>query len=109
MLLTFLSRKKKQEEVEIKAGEEGIENTEHDIKNWGEKKLSLISHEDLSILYERISKSLDLLGYSNHGDRKLSVQIMRNLKHFIGRAGITEWELSMLHGFCSQIEKKLKA
>jgi tRNA C32,U32 (ribose-2'-O)-methylase TrmJ len=33
---------------------------------------------------------------------------MANLKHFIGRAGITEWELNMLHGICTRIEIKLK-
>jgi len=34
---------------------------------------------------------------------------MQNLKHFIARAGLTEWELNMLHGILSQIEKKLRA
>jgi tRNA C32,U32 (ribose-2'-O)-methylase TrmJ len=33
---------------------------------------------------------------------------MKNLKYLIGRAGLTEWELKMLHGICSQIEKKMK-
>jgi len=32
---------------------------------------------------------------------------MRNLKHLIDRAGLTEWELHMLHGICGQIEKKM--
>ena len=92
----------------IQDAEERIEDTEHNIKKWGEKKLRLISHENLSLLYERISKSLDLLGYINQGDRKLKFKIIRNLKHFIGRAGITEWELRMLHGLCSQIEKQFE-
>jgi tRNA C32,U32 (ribose-2'-O)-methylase TrmJ len=34
---------------------------------------------------------------------------MRNLKHLIGRAGLTEWELKMIHGLCTQVEKKIKA
>src|SRR4030067_1958000 len=65
----------------IQDAEERIEDTEHNIKEWGEKKLRLISHENLSLLYERISKSLDLLGYINQGDRKLKFKIIRNLKH----------------------------
>jgi tRNA C32,U32 (ribose-2'-O)-methylase TrmJ len=34
--------------------------------------------------------------------------MMMNLKHFIGRAGLTDWELKMLHGICTRIEKKIK-
>jgi TrmH family RNA methyltransferase len=67
----------------------------------------LISHEGLSSLYERISRILKLLEYIPQGSRDLEKKIMRNLKHFIGRAGFTEWEMKMLHGICSQIEKKL--
>jgi tRNA C32,U32 (ribose-2'-O)-methylase TrmJ len=33
---------------------------------------------------------------------------MRNLKYLFGRAGLAEWELKMIHGICSQIEKKMK-
>ncbi|MBM4129376.1 MAG: hypothetical protein FJ243_04565 [Nitrospira sp.] len=44
----------------------------------------------------------------NRGKRKLEVRIMRNLKHLIGRSGLTDWELRMLHGICSQIEKRLR-
>jgi tRNA C32,U32 (ribose-2'-O)-methylase TrmJ len=32
---------------------------------------------------------------------------MRNLNHLIGRAGLTDWELKMFHGMCSQVEKKI--
>jgi tRNA C32,U32 (ribose-2'-O)-methylase TrmJ len=33
--------------------------------------------------------------------------IIVNLKHFIGRAGMTEKELNMIQGLCTQIEKKV--
>jgi tRNA C32,U32 (ribose-2'-O)-methylase TrmJ len=33
---------------------------------------------------------------------------MRNLKHLIGRSGLAEWELGMLHGICTQVERRLK-
>jgi len=68
----------------------------------------LIRHEELALLYSRISGTLKLLDYIPMGDRDIERKIMANLKHFIGRAGITEWELNMLHGICSRIENKLK-
>lgn len=77
-------------------------------KQKSEEKISLINHEELTNLYSRISGIFKLLEYIPKGDRNLESKIMHNLKHFIGRAGITEWELKMLHGICSQLEKKIK-
>jgi len=68
----------------------------------------LVRHDGLALLYARISDTLKLLEYIPMGDRDIEKKIMANLKHFIGRAGITEWELNMLHGICSRIEIKLK-
>ena len=80
----------------------------------GKKKLNnwslrgdLAAHGEVDPLYERISSVLELLDYIPRGDRNLSGKIIKNLKHFIGRAGLTEWELNMLHGICTQIEKKV--
>lgn len=67
----------------------------------------LINNEELFVLFPRIAKSLKLLGYIPKGDRNIEKKIMLNFKRFIGRAGLTSWELKMLHGICSQIEKKL--
>ena len=50
---------------------------------------------------------LELLEYIPRGDRNLKKNILVTLKHFIGRAGITEKELNMLQGLCAQIEKKV--
>ena len=58
--------------------------------------------------YEKIESTLELLEYIPRGDRDLGKQILRNLKHLIGRSGLTEWELNMIYGICSQIEKKLR-
>jgi TrmH family RNA methyltransferase len=69
---------------------------------------SLAGHGEIADLYERISRSLELLEYIPRGDRNIRNKIMANLKHFIGRAGLTEWELKMLYGLCRQIEKKIK-
>ncbi len=66
-----------------------------------------VSHGELAVLYERMANVITLLDYIPRGDRNLEKQIIDNLKHFIGRAGLTYWELKMLHGFCSQIEIKL--
>lgn len=67
--------------------------------------IKLVNTEELTVLYSRISNSLKILGYIPKGNRNLEKKIMTNLKHFIGRAGLTNWELKMLHGICSQIEK----
>jgi TrmH family RNA methyltransferase len=67
---------------------------------------SLVRHEELSTLYGRISEVLQLLQYIPTGDKNIERKIMNNLKHFIGRTGLTEWELKMLQGLCTQIEKK---
>jgi TrmH family RNA methyltransferase len=68
----------------------------------------LVKHENVIALYEKIASTLKLLAYIPRGDRDLEKQIIRNMKHLIGRAGLTEWELNMLYGICSQVEKKLK-
>jgi len=67
----------------------------------------LVGHKELSPLFERIEKTLTELGYIRQSDRDLRKKIIQNLKHFIGRAGLTEWELKMFQGICSRIEKKL--
>jgi TrmH family RNA methyltransferase len=67
----------------------------------------LVGHEELEILYRHLRSTLKLLDYIPRGSRDLEMRIMRNLKHLIGRAGLTGWEFKMLHGICSQIEKKI--
>jgi TrmH family RNA methyltransferase len=66
---------------------------------------ALADHEDVRALYKRISRALELLEYIPKGDRNIEKKILANLKHFIGRAGLTEWELKMLYGLCWQVEK----
>ncbi len=68
---------------------------------------NLKAYEEISVLYERISRVLELLEYIPRGDRNLMENIIVSLKHFIGRAGITEKELNMIQGICTQIEKKV--
>lgn len=67
----------------------------------------LVSHEDMNRLFARITSSLRLLDYIPEDDARIERKIMQNLKHFIGRSGLTEWEVRMLHGVCARVEQKL--
>jgi len=67
-----------------------------------------VRHEELDMLYNRIRDLLKELEYIPRGNRDLEEKIMRNLKHLIGRSGLTDWELRMLYGICSQVEKKIR-
>jgi TrmH family RNA methyltransferase len=69
---------------------------------------ALVKHKEIEKLYKHIQTTLKLLEYIPRGDRDIDTRIIRNLRHLIGRAGLTEWELNMLHGICSQVEKKFK-
>jgi TrmH family RNA methyltransferase len=68
---------------------------------------ALAEHGEMAVLYEKISEVLELLEYIPKGDRNIRKKIMVNLKHFIGRAGLTDWELQMLFGLCHQVMKKV--
>jgi len=59
-------------------------------------------------LYEKIAEALELLDYIPQGDKNMKNKIMVDLRHFIGRAGLTKAELRMLHGICRQVEKKIE-
>jgi TrmH family RNA methyltransferase len=67
-----------------------------------------VTHEALGDLYRHIQSTLQLLDYAPRGDSELEDAIMRNLKHCVGRAGLTEWELKMIRGLCTQVERKIK-
>ena len=68
----------------------------------------LVPYKELQALFGHIRKTLKLLDYIPRGDKDLEARIMRNLKHLLGRSGLTPWEVRMLHGICSQIERKIK-
>jgi len=69
---------------------------------------ALIKHKELEPLYSRIEAIIKLLEFIPRGDADLEKKILKNLKHLIGRAGLTEWEFQMLQGLCTQVEKKIK-
>jgi TrmH family RNA methyltransferase len=84
-----------------------LSKAEYKSQELSEEKRILVNYEELISLYKRVAETLRLLEYIPKGNKDLEKKIMQNLKHFIGRAGLTDWELKMLHGLCSQIERKL--
>ncbi len=68
----------------------------------------LVPYKELQALFGHIRKTLKLLDYIPRGDKDLEARIMRNLKHLLGRSGLAPWEVRMLHGICSQIERKIR-
>lgn len=65
--------------------------------------LRLVSDNDIDGLLERIRRALKTLGYIPRGDRDLEKKIMDNMGFLLRRAGLTDWELNMLHGICTAI------
>lgn len=61
----------------------------------------LLPLEETRLLLERTAEALKTLGYYGRTEETM----LRNIKHFIGRAGLTAWEARMLHGLLSQIGK----
>jgi len=68
----------------------------------------LETNREIQRLFRRIPKTLKSLGYFRTGDKDLPAEITRHLRKLIGRSGLTEWELNMLLGLCTQADKKLR-
>lgn len=67
-----------------------------------------VTHKEMDILLNRISETLNFLGYDTRDQRSLKDKIVVNMRHLLGRAGLTEWELNMLHGICSRIQERFR-
>ena len=67
----------------------------------------LVKKRQLDDLYKHIQTTLRLLEYAPRGSRNMEKKIMTNLKHLLGRSGLTEWELKMIYGICGQVEKRI--
>jgi TrmH family RNA methyltransferase len=68
---------------------------------------NLINHKELSHLFDRLEQVLQLLEYIPDDYPSLHTKIMQNLKHCLGRSGLTDWEFGMFQSICKQIENKL--
>ncbi|MBF0474092.1 MAG: RNA methyltransferase [Nitrospirae bacterium] len=65
----------------------------------------LAPQKELIGLYSHINETLKLLDYGMRGSEDLEADIMRNISHLIGRYGLTDWEVKMLHGLCGRIKR----
>ncbi|QWR78624.1 RNA methyltransferase [Candidatus Magnetomonas plexicatena] len=61
----------------------------------------------LNQLYDRIESTLNASGYGSRGSQDLRAEVMRNIKHLLGRCGIMVWEVDMIHGILSHINNKI--
>jgi TrmH family RNA methyltransferase len=66
----------------------------------------LVGSREIQNLMKDVRATLDILGYGKKGDRDLRADIMRNIRRLVGRAGLTAWELGMIHGLCRRIREK---
>jgi TrmH family RNA methyltransferase len=71
----------------------------------GEQSLS--THAEQTMLFERIKRILELLGYTKMGDRNIGRKILVTMKHFLSRACFTQDELNTLSGICTRLVKRL--
>lgn len=72
------------------------------------RPLPLVESKELRNLFRRLPKALRALGYTRTGDKDLPDEITRHLRRLFGRSGLTEWELNMLLGLCTQVEKRAR-
>lgn len=77
-------------------------------KTYAAASPAFMTQKEVGPLYARIESTLRLLEFVPRGDADLEKKIMKNLRYLIGRAGLTEWELKMLQGLCTQVERKIK-
>lgn len=66
-----------------------------------------VSNKELTLLYTRFEDALRRLEYISPRHNYHYKKVIRNLKHCLGRVGLTTWEYNMFHGICRQIERKL--
>ena len=67
-----------------------------------------VAQKELELLYRRMENAFKLIEYIPPGNEYLNKKIMQKMKHFLGRAGLIEWEYNMFHGICDHIERLVK-
>lgn len=75
-----------------------------DLKDYHMEKQFYVNQEELNKLYERLRSILKKTGYIPE-NKDIEESIVNNFKHFLGRTGLTFWELKMIHGLLSHIEE----
>lgn len=66
-----------------------------------------VGQQELALLYKRMEAALTKLEFISPDRDYHYKKVMKNLKHCLGRAGLTNWEYNMFHGICKQIERKV--
>lgn len=74
------------------------------LRDYHMEKQFYVNQEELNKLYERLSVILKKTGYIPE-NKDIEESIINNFKHFLGRTGLTFWELKMIHGLLSHIEE----
>jgi len=64
-----------------------------------------VTYEELKRVHTRLIASFKKIGYITDEKPSKRDKIIQNLKHFLGRVGLTDWEYNMLHAICDRIEK----
>jgi len=68
-----------------------------------------VDQKAIALLYERMEKALRMIEYIPHDGDLTGSKTMQNIKHCLGRAGLSDWELNMFHGICRSIENKFQS
>jgi TrmH family RNA methyltransferase len=68
----------------------------------------LSTHAEQAALSERMTRVLELIGYTKMGERTIARKILVTIKHFLGRAALTKDELDTLKGICTRLVKRLE-
>ncbi|HBH62890.1 MAG TPA: hypothetical protein DDX85_14375 [Nitrospiraceae bacterium] len=89
----------------MKGGKDTDRHTEERLLTATPPKMAC--QDELVLLYERLENALRLIEYIPPNDKIVRRKIMQNLKHCLGRAGLTDWEFNMFHGICKRIEQKM--
>jgi len=63
--------------------------------------------KEMDLLCRRLEDAFKMIEYIPADNAYLNKKIMQNIRHFLGRSGLTKWEYSMFHSICKHIEKKL--
>ncbi len=74
------------------------------LRDYHMEKQFYVNQQELNKLYERLSSILKKTGYIPE-NKDIEESIINNFKHFLGRTGLTFWELKMIHGLLSHIEE----
>lgn len=69
----------------------------------------LLNKAEMEPFWDQVERVLIKLGIDRRGDRDIASGALMRIKQFVGRSGLTVWEMHTLEGVCWQIERRLEA